>query len=193
MQTRLLLISHAATAALRSGRFPTDDPLDARGLAQVAACRARMMSLAGEADAVFCSPAACARDTAEGLGFTAVPVEALADMNPGQWRGRRLADIASEEADALAAWAREADAAPPDGESFAAVRLRVGAWLDALELDHSSMAVAVTHAAVIRAAIVHALGASPESFARIEIAPLSVVELRCSIRGGWTWWAAQPQ
>ncbi|MDI7047409.1 histidine phosphatase family protein, partial [Escherichia coli] len=49
--------------------------------------------------------------------------------------------------------------------------------------------VAVTHAPVIRAAIVHALGASPAIFSRIEIAPLSMIELRRS-RRGWIWWPA---
>ncbi|MDI7065210.1 histidine phosphatase family protein, partial [Klebsiella pneumoniae] len=49
--------------------------------------------------------------------------------------------------------------------------------------------VAVTHAPVIRAAIVHALGASPAIFSRIEIAPLSMIELRRS-RCGWIWWPA---
>ena len=43
--------------------------------------------------------------------------------------------------------------------------------------------------AVIRAAIIHALGASPAIFSRIEITPLSMIELRRS-RRGWTWWPA---
>jgi broad specificity phosphatase PhoE len=228
MDTRLLLISHASTAALRAGRFPADDPLDARGLAEAGAARARL-SIPDDA-AVFISPAVCARDTASALGLGAAALgqgasvdEGLADMDYGLWHGRRLADLAVEAPHDLAAWTHDPDAAAHGGESFSQLVKRVGQWLDALNdalsegvtraTDRASNdgtsepgnhtsgektsvipsntqnVVAVTHAPVIRAAIVHALGASPVVFPRIEIAPLSMVELRRS-RRGWTWWPA---
>ncbi|WP_233837028.1 histidine phosphatase family protein [Paraburkholderia sp. ZP32-5] len=209
MDTRLLLISRAATPAQRAGRFPADDPLDARGRAEAEAARAR---LALPTDAIaFVSPAVCARETAAALGLVAASVDALADMNYGDWRGRRLAEIVAEAPRELAAWTREPDAAPPSGESFSQLVRRVGTWLDTAELNdtasnaaneesgqseakpdtstHVRTIVAVTHAPLLRAAIVYALGASPAVFSRIEIAPLSVVELRRS-RRGWTWWPA---
>jgi len=197
MDTRLLLISHASTAAMRAGRFPADDPLDARGLAEAAAARARL-SIPDDA-AVFVSPAVCARDTAPalGLGAAASVDERLADMDYGLWHGRRLADLAVEAPHDLAAWTHDPDAAAHSGESFSQLVKRVGQWLDALNgalsegviLGNTQNVVAVTHAPVIRAAIVHALGAPPAVFPRIEIAPLSLVELRRS-RRGWTWWPA---
>lgn len=203
MDTRLLLVSHAATAAQRAGRFPADDPLDARGRAEAEAARTR---LAFAADAtVFTSPAACARETAAALGLSATQADALADIDYGQWRGQRLGDIADQAPHHLAAWTREPDAAPPGGESFGQLVRRIGDWLDAVQANahscnavneatfgasaHDRSIVAITHASLLRAAIVHALGASPAVFCRIEIAPLSVVELRHS-RRGWTWWPA---
>ncbi|MFM0076636.1 histidine phosphatase family protein [Paraburkholderia sediminicola] len=202
MDTRLLLISHASTAAMRAGRFPADDPLDARGLAEAAAARARL-SIPDDA-AVFVSPAVCARDTASALRLGAAALgrgasvdEGLADMDYGLWHGRRLADLAVEAPHDLAAWTHDPDAAAHGGESFSQLVKRVGQWLDALNdvlsegviPGNTQNVVAVTHSPVIRAAIVHALGASPAVFARIEIAPLSMVELRRS-RRGWTWWPA---
>ncbi|MBN3804468.1 histidine phosphatase family protein [Paraburkholderia sp. Ac-20336] len=206
MDTRLLLISHAATASQRAGRFPSDDPLDARGTAEAQAARARL-ALAHEAR-VFTSPAACARDTAAALGLNATPAAALADIDYGDWRGQRLADLANEAPLQLAAWTRDADTAPPGGESFSQLVQRIGAWLDAPDGPTTSAStcnaanpappaaspqthtvLAITHAPLLRAAIVHALGASAQVFPRIEIAPLSVVELRHS-RRGWTWWPA---
>ncbi|CAE6827817.1 histidine phosphatase family protein [Paraburkholderia haematera] len=221
MDTRLLLISHASTAAMRAARFPADDPLDARGLAEAGAARARL-SIPDDA-AVFVSPAVCARETASALGFAATVHEGLADMNYGRWHGRRLADLAVEAPQDLATWTHNPDAAAHGGESFSQLVTRVGQWLDALDdaisgVSHRAMdsassdetneaqsrtqsakatgvprntqnVVAVTHAPLIRAAIVHALGASPDVFSRIEIAPLSMVELRRS-RRGWTWWPA---
>jgi broad specificity phosphatase PhoE len=206
MDTRLLLISHAATSAQRAGRFPADEPLGARGRAEAEAARARLALPIGAT--AFASPGACARETAAALGLVATSIDALADINYGDWRGKRLADIAAETPRELAAWTREPDAAPPGGESFSQLVQRIGAWLDAPESSeatssaaneenettlgasaHSRVIVAITHAPLLRAAIVHALGASPAVFFRIEIAPLSIVELRRS-RRGWTWWPA---
>jgi broad specificity phosphatase PhoE len=195
MDTRLLLISHASTAAQRAGRFPADDPLDARGLAEAQAQAARTRLATANDAAAFVSPAVCARETAAALGLAASVDAGLADMNYGAWQGRRLADVAAEAPQDLAAWARDPDAAPHGGESFSQLVKRVGEWLDALNgakdraPNHALDVIAVTHAPVLRAAIVHALGASPAVFPRIEIAPLSIIELRRSSRG-WTWWPA---
>jgi broad specificity phosphatase PhoE len=200
MNLRLLLISHAATAAQRAGRIPgaaaDADPLDARGIAETAAARSKL----GLPDDVasFVSPAACARETAQALGLTAATVEqSLADMNYGRWHGQKLVEIANEAPQDLAAWTSDPAAAPHGGESFSQLVSRVGQWLDTLDVagtDNASLhprnVVAVTHGPVLRAAIVHALGASPTVFSRIEIAPLSAVELRRSLRRGWTWWPA---
>jgi broad specificity phosphatase PhoE len=191
MNLRLLLVSHAPTAAMRAGRFPADDPLDARGLGEAQAARARL-SFADNASA-FVSPAACARETALALGFAAKVDAALSDIDYGKWRGQRLNDLAAQAPDALAAWTRDPDAAPHGGESFSQAVKRIGKWLDAIDVapDGASHAVhdvvAVTHAPLVRAAIVHVLGTSPEVFPRIEIPPLAVVELQRSQRRGWTW------
>jgi broad specificity phosphatase PhoE len=194
MNIRLLLISHAPTAAMRAGRISADEPLDARGLATAQVARARF-PIADDA-AAFVSPATCARDTASALGLAATVEAALADMDYGNWRGRHLADLAAEKPNDLAAWMRDPDAAPHGGEPFGHVVQRIGEWLDALNVapEHASRhtrdIVAVTHAPVMRAAIVHVLGAPPAIFPRIEIAPLTMVELQRPQQRGWTWWPA---
>jgi broad specificity phosphatase PhoE len=186
MNTRVLMVSHAATPAMRQGRFPADDPLDARGIAEASAWREGMPPIT---DAVaFSSPVACARDTARALGLEALVAPGLADMDYGQWRGRRLAEVAEDAPHELATWIRDPDAAPHGGESFVQVLARVSGWLDSL--GETASVVAITHAPVIRAALIHALNAPPASFRRIEIAPLSVIELRLSARG-CAWWPAQ--
>jgi len=53
---------------------------------------------------------------------------------------------------------------------------RVGEWLDA-HRDEAGKMLAITHASVIRAAIVHAIEAGPESFWRVDVAPLSLARL----------------
>jgi broad specificity phosphatase PhoE len=186
MPLRVFLLSHAATAAMRRGAFPGNDPLDARAIEAVAAWGQRGRLPAPEDALVLRSPALCAGDTAQALGITAAVVPALADVDYGRWRGLDLGDIAASEPAMLAAWLTDVEAAPHGGESFDAVVLRVGAWLAGLDdraPGGNETILAITHAAIVRAAIVHALGAPSSAFARIEVGPLALVELRRSPRG----------
>ena len=177
MTPRLTLICHAATPALRAADFPLDEPLDDKGLAAA-------KTLAGQIlrpGLVFSSPLLRARQTAQAMGLAAVPLESLRECDYGRWAGRPLEEVAANEPQAFAAWASDPDADPHGGESVSALIRRVGAWLDSAEF--AGHTVAVTHASLVRAAIVHALGAQPRSFWRIEAGPLSRVELRPSTRG----------
>jgi len=175
-------MSHAATPAMRSGRFPCDDALDARAI-KATLTWGKKMSVLHEAQ-IWSSPASCAIATTQILGVTAQIAPALAEIDHGRWRGQRLTDIAATEPDALAAWTIDPEMASHGGESFSAAVTRVGMWLDAL--DQSKTVVAVTHASIMRAAIIHALAIAPASFSRIEITPLSVVQLRRSAKN-WHW------
>lgn len=177
-RVRVRLIAHAATRAMRTGTFPDDDALDAHALAQVADARTRLQCPSGAT--ALCGPARCARQTAAALALPAAIEPALADCDYGAWRGRRLADIAHDAPAQLHAWLTDPAAAPHGGESFDAVRRRVAAWLDRLPAGDI---VAITSAAVIRAALAHAAGAAPESAWRADVAPLSTVELARDAHG----------
>lgn len=208
MTTKVWLVSHAANAALRAGTFAVTaredaheaheaaEALDARSAAAMEAWRERWLARIGRSARVIASPAAIAVATARAAGFAAAGIErshALAEAGFGAWQGRRLVDIAQEAPDALAAWTRDAAFRPPGGESFDDVRVRLGAWLDALASQSPSSssspcetAVAFASASVLRAAILHALEAPSASWRAIEIAPLDVVLLRRA-REGWVW------
>ena len=171
---RLLLVRHAPTAATRAAAFPADEPVDERGLAAAALLRER-----GEA---LRSPALRCRQTAEAMGLMSVVVEpALAECDFGAWAGRALTDIDEDEA---AAWMADPDARPHGGESLSVFAARVAGWLD-LQARLDGPAVAVTHGGVIKAAVVHALGAPLDGFWRIDAAPLSTTELHAH-DGRWT-------
>lgn len=173
------LVSHASTIALRTDAFPADEPIDRPGLE---AARAAAGSFA-EPHRCLTSPALRARQTATAMGLTATVAEDLKDVDYGRWTGCRLLDVQEEEPDHLMAWTSDPAVAPPGGESVETLFRRVGVWLDNLD-DHEPPVIAVTHPAVIRAAIVHALRATPGSFWRIDIHPLSrTVLLRSS--GQW--------
>lgn len=168
MPTRLVLLCAGATAATRTARFADPaEPLDAGGRAKVQA-----LALTGPAaERCWVSPAAAARETAELIGIAAEETPALRDIDAGAWTGRSLDSLAPE---AIATWLAAPEAGVPGGESMAAVRTRVGPWLDALG---EGRMLAISHAAVLRAAIAHALDVPVAATMAIDIAPLSVVVL----------------
>ncbi|MEV8639150.1 histidine phosphatase family protein [Streptosporangium sp. NPDC051023] len=171
---RLLLVCHASTRATVRAAFPGDEPLDGNGLRRAAGLAPRI----GPGRAVRGTELRCAQ-TAEALGLRAEPEPLLADCDYGRWSGTTLTEVEAGEPEALAAWLTDPEAAPHGGEPIAALLDRVAGWLAALEPGRT---VAVTHAPVIRAAVVHALDAPALSFWRVDVAPLAMVAL--TGRGG---------
>jgi broad specificity phosphatase PhoE len=169
---RLILVCHASTAAVRGSSFPSDEPLDDHGKADAAALAGRLP----DAERWLTAPESRARQTAETLGLDAAVEPALRDCDYGAWRGRSFADVQAREPDAVAAWLDDPAAAPHGGESIRALLARVADWLGDEQRRHART-IAVTHAAVIRAAILGAIGAPPKSFWRIDVTPLSVTRL----------------
>jgi len=178
---RLLLVRHAPTSATRAAGFPLDEPLDARGLADAAAL-ADTLPRHFEA---LSSPALRCLQTADAAGVADVSVvDALAECDFGAWAGRTLADVAAAAPADVVAWMEDADACPHSGESLSAFAARVGGWLDG-EATRDGHAVAFTHGGVVKAAVVHALGAPLSAFWRIDVGPLSITELHAH-DGRWT-------
>jgi len=176
-----LLVRHAPTSATRAAGFPADESLDARGRADAAAL-AGVLPRRLEA---LSSPALRCLQTADAAGVADVAVvDALAECDFGAWAGRTLADLAAAAPTDVAAWMEDADACPHGGESLSAFAARVGAWLDG-EAARDGHAVAFTHGGVVKAAVVHALGAPLAAFWRIDVAPLSQTELHAH-DGRWT-------
>lgn len=179
MAIRLTLICHAATPATRKTVFPDDEAIETNGAAQAAALAGAL----GNVDHAWTSPALRALQTADALRLDAVVDPALRDCNYGGWIGLSFDAVLAREPAAVASWMTEPEAAPHGGESTLDLIGRVAGWLD----HHgrvSGHTVAVTHAAVIRAALVHALGAPASCFWRIDIGPLAVIDLR---RGSPRW------
>jgi broad specificity phosphatase PhoE len=165
-------MAQGASEATRGTRFPDDEPLEASAPQALQALRGKVRPYAR----AFTAPARAARETAVALGLNVEVEPALRDCDYGRWRGLASKDVAGREPDAFAAWLSDPSAAPHGGESFAVLIERVGAWLTQ-SLARDGATLAVTHAPVVRAAIVNALGAGPSAFARIDVAPLSLARL----------------
>ncbi len=183
MSIRLFLICHASTSALRTAAFPLDESLDSPGVAKAAAATGI------PCQAGWSGPERRTRQTAAALGLTASIEPRLRDCDYGRWKGSTLAAIQGTDPLAVRQWLKDPAAAPHGGESLLDLLGRVGDWLDRLlaewQRTGSARIAAVSHPAVIRAAVVHALGATPASFWRIDVAPLSRTELSGS-DGRWS-------
>jgi broad specificity phosphatase PhoE len=172
MTARLDLLAHGASSATRAARFPDDEALEASAVATLEALRGRLRPYRR----VLSAPARAARETAAALGLDADVETALRDCNYGRWRGLASADVAAREPDGFAAWLADPAAAPHGGEPLAALIERANLWL-AEELKRDGATVAITHAAVVRAAITSALGIGASAYWRIDVAPLSLARL----------------
>ncbi len=165
--TRLTLISHGMTEAMRTARFPIDEPIE-----QVTP-DAAPLGAAPRADLIRVAPEIRAEQTAELLALSGPAEPALRDLDCGRWAGSALDGPAPAD---LMTWLSDPGYRGHGGESISDVIDRVRAWLDECAPLRQRI-VAVTHPAVVRASILIALSAPPESFWRIDIPPLSVTTL----------------
>lgn len=171
---------HAPTGATRAAAFPLDEALDSRVLA----------AAAGLADAlprrchVLSSPALRCLQTAEAAGLTAAVDPRLRECDFGSWAGSTLVEVHAADPAGAEAWMCDPDAAPHGGESLRGFAARVAQWLDE-QARCEGAAAAITHGGVVKAAVVHALGAPLGAFWRIDAAPLALTELHAH-DGRWT-------
>jgi broad specificity phosphatase PhoE len=138
---------------------------------------------APRAHRIVSGPERRAKQTAEALGLSAENAAELRDCDYGAWRGYTLNEVEHRQPEEVLAWLSDPGAAPHGGESILQLITRIGNWLkEQIAADHT---IAVTHPAVIRSALVHTLQSPPSSFWRIDIAPLSLTDLRWNGRV-WT-------
>ena len=173
MIPRLSLVAAAPTSAQRALRFPLDEAIE-----PLPADRAtRVADGLGRWTRSVRAPEARAAQTAAALGLDADRDDGLATWAMGDWAGRSVTEVAEHEPEAFAAWRTDPDGAAPGGEPYTGLLARVGAAVDGL-LTGDERVVAVADPAVIRAAVVHVLGAGHAAFWAIEVAPLSITVLQ---------------
>jgi ribonuclease H / adenosylcobalamin/alpha-ribazole phosphatase len=181
--TRTLLLRHGQTPLSVERRFAGrgDIPLTDTGLAQVAAAAERLAARGG-IDAIVTSPLLRARQTAEAAArATGAPLqveEDLAETDFGKWEGLTFAEASQRWPDEVSAWLGSADVAPPGGESFAAVGLRVSAALDRLLAGPLPRTLLlVSHVTPIKTLACRALLAPPATLFRLHLDVASLCEI----------------
>jgi broad specificity phosphatase PhoE len=174
--SRLLLVAHAPTPALRHVVFGRNDDLDEGGTRAALALRETLPSARGQ---WWCGPSRAAQQTAWALGGEPVSVRELAECRYGEWTGFTLDEVAGADPEALQQWLGDPAATPHNGESLVDFSARVAGWLDARAGEDG---VVVVHPIVVRAALAHALGLPPAAVWQLDVTPLAVVRL--DHRGG---------
>jgi probable phosphoglycerate mutase len=158
--TEILLARHGETEWNRENRFQghADPPLNELGREQAAELAA---ALAGEElAAVYSSPFETAHAVAEPHGLSAIPVEALREVDVGSWQALTRDEVERRFPEHFRRWL-DYGRGWDDGETYEAMGERVLAALEELAAHHEGeRIVAVTHGGPIRAALAQAEGIS---------------------------------
>ncbi|MFD3698764.1 histidine phosphatase family protein [Streptomyces sp. NPDC058646] len=180
MHVRVSLVAAARSCSLLAERFDDDRPLDGTGLRSVELAARGLVPL-GAAGLRYCSPTPRSRATGQALGYAPMAQPALRECDMGRWRGLTLAEVAAREPGSVELWLADPRAAPHGGESLLAFISRIGGWLDTRPADDGGAIVAVAEPSVVRAALVYALNAPPQTYWNVDVRPLSTVTLT-----GWS-------
>jgi len=184
-----LLLRHGATELSAERRFAgrgdialTKDGVEQAGLA------ARRLAASPGVDVIVTSPLQRTRRTAEAVAeATGAPLtvdDDLIEADFGEWQGLTFAEARERWPDELAAWLATPDAAPPGGESFAMVAMRVLAAMDRLVESHPhKQAVVVSHVTPIKTLVCRALLAPPEAMFRMNLDVASLTRIDCFDNG----------
>lgn len=180
--TTTVLLRHGQTALSAERRFAGrgDIPLTELGCEQAGAAADRLAGRGG-IDLVVTSPLIRARKTAEvvaaRVGAAMTVEDDLAETDFGSWEGLSFAEVSQQWPDEMAAWLAGADAAPPGGETFAAVARRVDGALDRLLAEHQGKTiVVVSHVTPIKTLVCRALLAPPAALFRMHLDVASLSE-----------------
>lgn len=157
---RILLVRHAETVYNADARMQWHDahtPLTRRGIAQAEAMGTALAGMLGRRETVdlWSSPAGRALQTASviaehlGRDFFAIRTDPrLLEIDVGDWRGRRYADIVAEVGPIVCPDRHAFDVPFPNGEWFPALAARLDAWLGGLAPDRDVLLV--THGVASR-------------------------------------------
>jgi len=186
----VVLVRHGRTTAnatgLLAGRAPGVS-LDATGQEQAALTAERLAAV--HVAGVVSSPLQRCLETArfildrQAVTPSAPVDEALTECDYGQWQGRSLSELATEELWPVVQTQPSA-VVFPGGESMAAMQARAVAAIRghdaAFEAEHGPGAVwvAVSHGDVIKSILADALGMHLDMFQRINVGPASVSIVR---------------
>ncbi|HZD92156.1 MAG TPA: histidine phosphatase family protein [Pseudolabrys sp.] len=182
MATTFFLVRHATHGLIERVLMGRTDESILTGEGRAQADRLGRFFAGRQVEEVQSSPRSRARDTAAPiathLGRPIVIEPALNELDYGEWSGRSFESLCDDPH--WHSWNRaRGSTRVPGGETMAELQARTMAHLRHLHRQDSRGAfVLVSHAEVIRAALLHALGWPLDDFAKLDLAPASVSTVR---------------
>jgi len=137
-----------------------------------------------ELNAIYSSPLERALETATPLAqirrIPITPCPSFSEVDWGEWTGRTIEDM-KQVPDWRIFHGFRSGIRIPGGEFLIEVQARAVAELERLRLAHPDQTVAIfSHSDIIRAALLHYMGAPLENLLRLEIPPASVSTMHLS-------------
>jgi broad specificity phosphatase PhoE/ribonuclease HI len=185
--TRLIMVRHGETELTAQRRYSGrgDVPLTAFGVAQAGATAVRVAALSPSVAAVVSSPLSRCTRLAEliaaSVGGAPVHVEPdLVECDFGAWEGLTFAEVSERWPAELDAWLASTGVAPPGGESFEEVDVRVrravARWHQRVP---EGTVVVVSHVSPIKLILRDTLAAGDTLLHRLYLDPggLSIVDM----------------
>jgi probable phosphoglycerate mutase len=179
--TTIYLIRHGETILTPFKKFSGDGPLNpeltSTGLAQAEKVAAAVAALNPEV--IISSPLKRTTQTAEALSrATGLPITfeaAWIECSFGIWDGMAIDEVKEKYPADYQSWLSSTGFAPPEGESYDNVAVRIDAALSQIAAEFPGQRVAVvTHNGTIKTAAKLVIGAPAESIFHIDVSPCSI-------------------
>jgi probable phosphoglycerate mutase len=179
--TTIFLIRHGETVLTPFKKFSGDGPLNPEltsiGLEQAEKVAAAVAKLNPEV--IIASPLKRTTQTAEAVSrATGLPItfeEAWIECSFGIWDGLSIEEVKEKYPADYHAWLSSTGFAPPEGESYDNVAIRIDAALSQIAAEYPGQRVAVvTHNGTIKTAAKVVIGGPAESIFHIDVSPCSI-------------------
>jgi len=182
--TTIFLIRHGETPLTPFKKFSGDGPLNPE-LTQEGLAQAELVAKAVakfNPEVIISSPLKRTKQTADALSrATGVPVnydEAWRECSFGIWDGMSIDEVKEKYPADYHAWVSSTAVAPPEGESYDSVAIRIDEALEQIIAMYPGQRVAVvSHNGTIKTAAKLAIGAPADSIFHIDISPCSITTL----------------
>ena len=182
------LLRHGETKAQGIYQGITDVPLSVAGQQQMEVAMSRPV---GWQNVLYSPLQRCAQaaiQVAARYGLSCAEMDWLREYDFGDWDGRTLSEVYSEQSERVDAfWRDPANNTPPGGESIAALQQRVLSGRDELLKASDDHLLLVTHGGVIRTLIADCLKLDPARWSHIRLDHAHFTRLRfyCDQTQSW--------
>ena len=173
------LLRHGETKAQGIYQGVTDVPLSVTGQKQMAGALVHSVGWQKVLHSPLQRCAHAAIQFAAQCELPCIEADWLREYNFGEWDGRTLSEVYSEQSERVEAfWNDPANNTPPAGESIATLQKRVFSGRDALLNTDDDHLLLVTHGGVIRTLIADCLKLDPARWSHIRLDHAHFTRLR---------------